>query len=373
MYSVKKSIFLLSSEFPPLPGGIGNHAFNLARMLVAKGYMPLVLTDHRSKNSEADEESFDASLHFKVYRVRRYHPSIMTYLLRVFLAFRILCKYKPDVIIASGRFHLWLASFLSLLFRRPRYFAVIHGSEIGIGRSVEKRLTKWSLGRFKEVIAVSRYTGNLLDAVRPGLEIKIIPNGFIPLKLEKTKRDVIHLPGNPALITVGNVSRRKGQQNVIKALPCIREHFPQVHYHIVGIPSEKSAFSKLAEELGVTDAITFHGAVSQEVLPLLLAGSDLFLMLSEQQANGDVEGFGIAIIEANSIGLPAIGSIGCGIEDAIYDGLNGRLVDPSDQGAINEAIQDILKNYERYVSEAKSWALQFEWDKTIQRYLDIID
>ena len=38
--------------------------------------------------------------------------------------------------------------------------------------------------------------------------------------------------------------------------------------------------------------------------------SDIFIMMSEMTESGDVEGFGIAIIEANSLGLPSIGTLG---------------------------------------------------------------
>ena len=57
--------------------------------------------------------------------------------------------------------------------------------------------------------------------------------------------------------------------------------------------------------------------------------SDVFVMLSSPTSTGDVEGFGIAIIEANALSLPSIGAKDCGIEDAleIRDGIYGILSD----------------------------------------------
>ena len=50
-------ILIVASEFPPLPGGIGNHAYNLASNLVSLGYEVTVIADHR--DSIADEVKFD--------------------------------------------------------------------------------------------------------------------------------------------------------------------------------------------------------------------------------------------------------------------------------------------------------------------------
>ena len=94
---------------------------------------------------------------------------------------------------------------------------------------------------------------------------------------------------------------------------------------MVGIPSQQKKLEQLGEELGVQTWLYFMERSSEEHLVKALKGSDLFLMLSEAQSDGDVEGFGIAVLEANACGVPAIGSKGCGIEDAIEDHYSGRL------------------------------------------------
>ena len=92
-------------------------------------------------------------------------------------------------------------------------------------------------------------------------------------------------------------------------------------------------------------------------------------MLSEKTAQGDVEGFGIAILEANSLGIPAIGSLGCGIEDAIKNGYSGKLIPHNDSRALNEAIKSIIDDYESYSENAIKWASQFDWTLIIKEYL----
>ncbi|MCB9276508.1 MAG: glycosyltransferase family 4 protein [Lewinellaceae bacterium] len=124
--------------------------------------------------------------------------------------------------------------------------------------------------------------------------------------------------------------------------------------------------------MGVEAFITFHGPLPDAELAPTLRGADIFLMLSERQADGDVEGFGIAILEANHLGLPAIGANDSGITDAIQDGYSGRLVGPHDTTGIADAVEEIMQDYPVYAARAKTWAGGFTWEKVIERYLEVL-
>ena len=97
------------------------------------------------------------------------------------------------------------------------------------------------------------------------------------------------------------------------------------------------------------------------------------MMLSENMSNGDFEGFGIAVLEANALGLPAIGSKKSGIADAIKDGFNGKLVSPHNPFEIKEAVLEILNDYEKFSIQAKQWALQFQWEYIIPKYINVLE
>ena len=84
---------------------------------------------------------------------------------------------------------------------------------------------------------------------------------------------------------------------------------------------------------------------------------------------GDVEGFGIALIEANALGLPGIGSTNCGIEDAISDKKSGILVPYNNSELFISALNTILTEYDNYKSNAKTWALQHSWESIIEKYI----
>lgn len=366
MDNSKNKVVLLTSEFPPLPGGIGNHAMNLALALHKEGKEVTVMAEHRSGNV-SKELDFDATLPFEVFRLKRRKLIAVTYFERIGKAVRLVAS--KNEVVASGKFSLWTAGFLSCIYPSKKYIAVLHGSELNAGGKYSKKFTKWSLGRFHYLIAVSNFTKNIALKINPDLNIHVINNG---VSFRKEMDFGIEKDKTLSLITVGNVTFRKGQQNVIKALPLLQLDFPDVHYHVVGIPTKQQNFEDLAKELCVSERVTFHGALPNELLAKKLSEAKVFMMLSDHLPDGDVEGFGIAVLEANQLGLPAIGSCNSGIADAIKNGYSGQLVNPHDAEEIGNALHKILTDYENYASNAKEWAKRFDWDIVGKKYIEII-
>lgn len=355
---------ILTSEFPPQPGGIGNHAVNLAKGLQGNGYEVNLLCDYRSKNTEAENE-YDKTLPFKVKRISRKDLVFLSYIARVKAA--IALAKNSELIVCSGKFSLWLGAFLSLFFNK-NFVVIIHGSELKLPNIFLRKLTELSLKRFDKIVAVSNYTKSLVAHLK--LEnIVVIPNGFqlkSPTILQSYTKPV------PVLITVGNVTKRKGQHNIINAMPLLLKKYPDLKYHIVGIPTEKQKLEKLALNLKVEDSVVFFGKVSETEKLELLQEADVFIMLSETTKTGDAEGFGIAILEANALGVPAIGSFDCGIEDAINNGISGRLINNKNINQLADALEEILNNYDLYSQGAKSWSQNYTWEKVIKKYLTIL-
>ncbi len=360
-------ILFITSEFPPQPGGIGNHALNLALSFQKEGKQVTVLSDIRSKDGKQEKE-FDAQLTFLVKRIKRRKIIVLSYFNRFIKALKLI--NSADTVLASGKFSLWLVYFLSLFYKK-KYIAIIHGSEVLLPNKFQRNFTNKSLKVFKCVIAVSNYTKSLIDNL--SLEnIVVIPNGINMPEL-KTENASKCNPNTLHLITVGNITQRKGQHNVIKTIPLLLKKYPNLMYHIVGLPTEKEKIVKLAKELEVTSHIKLYGKVTEREKWKLLLSSSIFIMLSEVTNEGSVEGFGIAILEANSIGIPSIGSKNCGIEDAIDNDKSGVLVNGQNSEMILKAVNNICDTYEVYSKNAKNWSKNFSWDKIVKQYIEAID
>lgn len=360
-----KKILIVTSEFPPNPGGIGDHAYNLAKYLQQQKYNITVLADQRN-SLHLVEATFDKELSFEIHRIILRKLRLIMYFNRIYKVLRLISK--NEIIIASGKFSLWIVAIASLLYNK-KYVAVIHGTEVNFKSKFLKQSIDFSLKRFHEIIAVSNYTKSLISHLNLK-NIHVIPNGF---EIKNTDESQISsLKGDPNIITVGSVSYRKGQQNVINLLPSLKKKFPNILYHIIGTPTHKKEFEKNAIENGTSKNVIFYGNLSNDKMYSILKASDIFVMLSENTSKGDVEGFGIAILEANNFGIPAIGAKNCGIEDAINNYNSGILIDNKSAEELASAITEILDNYSKFEANSKIWSSKFSWDIIIKKYITVL-
>ncbi|WP_040278181.1 glycosyltransferase family 4 protein [Psychroserpens damuponensis] len=362
-----KNILIVTSEFPPQPGGIGNHAYYLGLYLSKNNYKVTVIADQRDFANES-EISFDASLTFEVKRISLKRVRPIMYLNRIVETIKSI--KKADYVITTGKFSLWNVAFCSLFYKRNK-MAVIHGTEVNFKSAGLKKTINMSLKRFDSIVAVSNYTKQLVSHLNK--EITVIPNGIELSHWQMDSLTKATLKGNPVLTTVGRVSTRKGQLEVIKLLPALIKEYPELHYHCVGIPTEADMFLKQAKNLKVDTHVTFHGALSSKKLKEMLLATDVFVMLSTESSTGDIEGFGIAILEANALGIPSIGSKNCGIEDAILNDKSGFLVSRESISEFEHALKSILEVPNLYKEEAVSWASLHSWDKIVKCYIDVIE
>jgi phosphatidyl-myo-inositol dimannoside synthase len=368
---MNKSVTIITSEFPPGPGGIGNHSYNLAQWLSTSDYRVKVVTDSRQAFFK-NESNFDKEISFKVERSERHRGALVGIVSRSLLYFRAInTSSEHRVYLASGKFPIWFCGISSIFFPKKEFIAIVHGTEVNSQKWFNRFYTKWCLRKMGFVIAVSSYTKSLVQRLDSEIKVKVIPNGIDKNKFQNTniyKKSDCGL----SLITVGSVTNRKGQINVIKSLPLILKKNPKMMYHIVGLPIGKEKILKTAKSLKVENNITLHGSLNDKKMIQILKSSDIFLMLSQESNSGDVEGFGIAILEANYLGIPALGSKNTGIEDAICDGFSGFLVDPHNPKQIGSCIEVILENYEKYSKNAEKWARNFYWSKVIKSYIKVL-
>ena len=92
------------------------------------------------------------------------------------------------------------------------------------------------------------------------------------------------------------------------------------------------------------------------------------MMLSNNNNNTDFEGFGISVLEGNLYGVPAIGAKESGLEDAIQNHHNGRLVNPGNLLEVMGALKNIFIDYDKYFSRSKAYAIENRWETKMNHY-----
>lgn len=371
-------VLLLSSEFPPGPGGIGQHAYQLAKNLTNLGWETSVIAP-QSYVSAAERDEFNLRQSFAVTPLPERAGGGSWLLERVRTIQTVMRRERPSLVIATGQRSLHMAAALCAVQRLP-WVAVGHGSEF-LGRSrLNRFLGRWALESAGLVIAVSQYTARLIrDAARPR-RLVVIPNAadgdrFRPGLDTAALRSRWGIDDGPVILTVGQVSERKAQDVIIRAMPRVLAARPDATYVVAGLPTLKEQFAALADELGVGHRVRFVGVVADEDLPAAYNLADVFALVSRRTSTGDVEGFGIVVQEAALCGAPAVVSRDCGLTEAIREGETGLSVPPDDPEATADALLTLLSDEPRRREmgrQARELARSATWVERIREYDDAI-
>lgn len=376
-------ILILSSEFPPGPGGIGTHAYQLAKNYSLASHEVQVLTP-QDYAAESEIVTFNDSQPFAVSRLIGGKSAFSKALTRIGTLNSTLRSFKPDVVLVSGSRSIWMMAFLRPFYRDVPWVVVAHGTEFGQMHGLDACLTRLSANQASALICVSEYTGQVVRALgvnKPPMEV--VHNGADDaqfFKLDQDKiielRKALEVENKFVLLTVGNISARKGQEVVIRALPAIVQEDPHVVYWMAGLPTEREFLEKLAKDLGVVKAIRFLDRVTNQRLLELYNACDLFVMTSRQLEDGDFEGYGIAVIEAALCGRAAVVSDNSGLAEAVLDGQTGMLVPQNDPKATAKAILQLIGDpirLHRLCEQAQARAVDSQtWDNVSAKYLDIL-
>lgn len=148
--------------------------------------------------------------------------------------------------------------------------------------------------------------------------------------------------GAVRLITVGRLVEKKGLEYSIKAVANLVKRFPQLQYRIVGDGYLRQDLSSLIDRLNLKKNVALVGWKSQEELLRLYAESHIFVLASVLSVDGDFEGQGLVLQEAQAMGLPVVCTNHNGFPDSILDGQSGFLVPERDADALAAKLAELI-------------------------------
>jgi phosphatidylinositol alpha-1,6-mannosyltransferase len=230
--------------------------------------------------------------------------------------------------------------------------AIVHGLDVTTPFGPYQRFVPRVFRALDLVMPVSAATGEActqrgltpdkLHVVRNGVDV----SRFRPLlssradrrtEIESLSTGDAPLPESAVLlVSVGRQVPRKGFEWFIRnVLPRLPDH---VHYWLAGTGPEQEAIQRAIGETGQSHRVRLLGRVSEADLQRLYRGADLFVM-PNVPVPGDMEGFGVVMLEAGMNGLPTVGAGIEGIAEVITNGENGQLVPSGDADAFLAAIR----------------------------------
>jgi glycosyltransferase involved in cell wall biosynthesis len=244
--------------------------------------------------------------------------------------------------------------------------------------------TMWE--RCAQLVVMSQIAKELLATSYgvSGSKVRIIPHG-IPVLDRRIDREALKadfgVAGRRLLLTFGLLSRNKGIETVIRALPALVRRFPDVMYFVVGathptiVRREGEAYRTLlereAEKLGVRDHVAFRGQfVADEELHRYLQAADVFVSpyLNEAQVTSG------ALSYAMGAGAAVVSTPYWHAQELLADG-RGRLFPFNDHEALSGTLLELFGSpaeLERTRDAAFALAHQMAWPQVGSTYSEMM-
>lgn len=340
-------LLIAAHDFHPDPGsgGTGRYVYETASRLSDRGHRVSVVTRRRG---DTPRREFIEGIDVRRYEISIADRSADEILIQAPGAYRTVSQYveeltgtePPDLLSFQGpvtslfvdrtvsdgvprscTFHSpWPAEYAIKTRNGARDSLSAPRRRINI--DLRKRLEGRVLSRCDDVIALSAFmnaqrrrvygTG---DGERTGGDT-VIPGGA---DVERFTPDAgMHecINGAPAFLTVRRLSERMGHGLLLRAFAAVMDDHPGARLYIAGDGPLREELAERAAELGVGERTTFLGYVPDRDLPSVYASADVFVLPTTE-----LEGFGLATLEALASGTPVIATPVGGTRE-VLDGLD---------------------------------------------------
>lgn len=247
------------------------------------------------------------------------------------------CHFGPNGVVGS---------FLYDIAEVPKYIVTYHGSDINTyplkyGRDVYSHVFATAQG----ITCNTTFTADKVASYGADRnKISILPVGLHMKEYPNLKHDSALSTQGIQLLTVARLAEKKGHTWTLKALAQLKDEYPILTYHVIGDGPLKEALAQEADKLGIKENVIFHGVLMKEKIMPLYAECDIFILSSITAANGDMEGQGLVLQEAQAVGLPVVSTLHNGIPDGVIEGKTGYLVPEKDADTLAQRLKDLIEN-----------------------------
>ncbi|MGW5727228.1 glycosyltransferase family 4 protein [Nocardia beijingensis] len=198
--------------------------------------------------------------------------------------------------------------------------------------------------------------------------IAVVRNGAEPVPVDAPTGAAETRTLAPTVVVLSRLVPHKQIEDALAAVALLRDRVPGLRLDVIGDGWWADNLRDNARELGIADAVTFHGHVDERRKHELLARAWVHVLPSRK------EGWGLAVIEAAQHGVPTVGYRSSrGLTDSIVDGATGILVDDVTQLA--DAVGDLLDDPgARTVmgEKARARAREFSWEQTANGVYEVL-
>lgn len=309
-------ILMVTPRFFPEIGGVESHVYQVARRLAGSGQAEVtILTTDRSGRLP-ETEMLEG---IRIQRVPAWPRKSDLYIAPgIYSAVR----NGPWDLVHVQSYHTFVPPLAMLAALRSRipYVVTFHGGGHSSRlrnavRGLQRALLRPLLRRAARLVAVANFEirqyGSELGL--PPERFSLIPNGAdLPAVPKNGAR-----PDGTLIASVGRLERYKGHQRMIAAMPYILHEKPEARLWIAGSGPYEPELRRLAQKMGVQEQVRIQAvpAMERERMAAELSQAALFVLLSEFETHP------VAVLEALSLGVPALVSETSGLSELSEQGL----------------------------------------------------
>jgi glycosyltransferase involved in cell wall biosynthesis len=368
-------ILVLIHELPPIGGGGGRVAQDVARVLVERGHKVQIIAPYLKGLPFRSQLEGIHIIRMPSLRKQPYSADLLAmtgYLLSGFLiGLWKIWRFKPDLIhvhfaVPAGA----LAWFLHKLTGVP-YVLTTHLGDIPGG--VPEKTDNWFRWIYPltpqiwrdaaRITAVSEFTRQLASKHYP-VDIRVIPNGIDTHGLNPTKSVTVH--SVPRILFAGRFVPQKNLVTLVKALDQIRDlNWDCV---LIGDGFLMEEIRRMVTACDLDGRVRFTGWLAPEDVIAETKAADIFFMPSLS------EGISISALQSLALGLAVVVSNVGGLGELVEQGRNGFLHQPSDLNGFAESLRTLLSDAEflnRARMESLTVAERFDIKTVGQSYEEI--
>jgi glycosyltransferase involved in cell wall biosynthesis len=245
--------------------------------------------------------------------------------------------FTPDVI--TGH---WENPQIDLIFElKKKYYnvktsLVVHTVGYLADKNIRNKLLSFDSIGFRNKKLLNNFVENYLIETNA---LYLCPSGLPNIFFESINYANIKFKFKIEVLTivyVGIFQKRKFPESIVKAVYRAKEEI-DIKVDFIGEGNELKKVKKLVNECILDDKVVFHNRVSRDSVKEILLRSQVFVMISENEA------FGLVYLEAMSCGCIVIASKNEGFDGIINDGFNGFLCKAGDDVELSQILLKIAK------------------------------
>lgn len=347
-------VLFISRAYPPTIGGIEKHNAEIAQALSKIANVSLIAN----------------------YRGKKFLPLFLP----IALIKALMQLHRVDVVLLGDGVLAVLGYFIKKFTSIP-VVSVVHGLDLTFSSKIYQHF--W-IKRFLPALDSYIAVGN--ETIRQGVQRGLPQSKFVfignGVNAEVDTHSYSHhdlevlaqqaLPKH-VLLTLGRQVKRKGVawfvNEVMPILPA------DVCYLIAGDGKEMSAIKNAIINKNLASRVICLGQVSEKQKQILLSAADIFIQ-PNIAVEGDMEGFGIVVLEAAILGCFVVASDIEGLKDAICHGKNGLLIPSQDALAYQSALLHLLGDkaalHKRALAAKQYVQTQCTWSSVAATYLLVL-